>query len=374
LFTYGRGPARADRILAKGRRIAQASSGSAEAKREEAMYHKKALLVSSAVFAGAGIAILRARRKMNLNEKVVLITGGSRGLGLAVAREFASRGCHLILCARNREELQRAKNDLSNFPRKVLTISCDVTNPAQVAGCIQEGLAEFGRIDVLVNNAGVISVGPLHTMAPEDFEQAMDVMFWGTVHTTLSLLPHLRERRSGQIVNITSIGGKVSVPHLLPYSCAKFAATAFSEGLSAELRGTGIKVLTIAPGLMRTGSFVNAYFKGAEEGEAAWFGAASSFPGVSMSAKRAARQIAAAVERGRTECILSTPARLLAGFHALFPETAIATLGLVNHLLPAGSRKAEFGKDSDILRRPWMRAITVLGRKAAEEYLQPART
>jgi short-subunit dehydrogenase len=334
---------------------------------------KAALILGSATLgAGVGLALLRASRKMDLRDQVVLITGGSRGLGLAMAREFASRGANLILCARSSEELEHAKRDLATYHHRVLTISCDVTDPAQVRDCIAEGLSAFGRIDVVVNNAGIISVGPLQSMTLEDFERAMEVMFWGTVYTTLAILPHFRERSSGRIVNVTSIGGKVSVPHLLPYSCAKFAATAFSEGLSAELRGSGIKVLTIAPGLMRTGSFVNAHFKGAEKGEAAWFAASASLPGISMSARRAARQIVASIERGRTERILGTPAKWIAWFHGLFPETTTMAMGLVNRLLPNGSEASEFGKDSDVLRRPWMRAITLLGRKAVEEYLQPA--
>jgi short-subunit dehydrogenase len=194
-------------------------------------------------------------------------------------------------------------------------------------------------------------------------------MFWGTVYTTLAALPHLSER--GHIVNVTSIGGKISVPHLLPYSCAKFAAVAFSEGLRAELSGTGKKVVTIAPGLMRTGSFVNALFKGAEPSDAAWFSAGSSLPGLSISAKRAARLIIDAMEQGRAERILSVPANLAARFHGLFPEVSVSILGLVNRLLPRGTHETNLGKDSEVLRRPWMQALTILGRRAAEEYHQP---
>jgi short-subunit dehydrogenase len=191
------------------------------------------------------------------------------------------------------------------------------------------------------------------------------------VYATLAVLPHFRARNCGRVVNITSIGGKVSVPHLVPYCCAKFAAVAFSEGLRAELSHTGVKVVTIAPGLMRTGSFVNAVFKGAERGEAAWFSASASLPGMSMSAKRAARQIVAAVEQGRSERILSTPANVVARLHGLFPEASVAVLGLVNRLLPSGVERVEQGRDSAVLQTPWMRTLTMLGRQATEEYLQP---
>src|SRR5207302_4043287 len=138
----------------------------------------------------------------------------------------------------------------------------------------------------------------------------------------------------GRIANITSVGAKVSVPHLIPYSCAKFAAAAFSEGMRAELQGTGVRVITIAPGLMRTGSYLNALFKGAEEDEAAWFSVSSSLPGLSMSAGRAAKQIISATVTGRAERTLSTPANVLARFHGLFPGATADILGLVNRLLP----------------------------------------
>ncbi len=336
----------------------------------------KRLLVagSGAVAAGLGIAVWRSIRKIDLAGRVVLITGGSRGLGLALAREFAARGSDLVLCARSAEELDRARRDLAPARRRVSTVVCDVADPQQAARAVSSAISEMGRLDILVNNAGVIASGPLHTMTVEDFEEAMNVMFWGTVHTTLAALPHFRQRKSGAVVNITSVGGKVSVPHLLPYCCAKFAAVAFSEGLRADLGGTGIKVTTVVPGLMRTGSHVNARFKGAERGEPAWFSAGASLPGISISARRAARQIVSAVELGRAEAVIGAPARALVPFHGLFPELSLSLLSLAARLLPSGSQRTEIGKDSPILQRPWMRALTVLGRRAAETYLQPSAT
>jgi short-subunit dehydrogenase len=183
----------------------------------------------------------------------------------------------------------------------------------------------------------------------------------------------MRQRSEGRIVNITSVGGKVSVPHLLPYCCAKFAAAAFSEGMSAELHGSGIKVVTIAPGLMRTGSYLNAIFKGAEEGEAAWFSISSSLPGLSMSADRAARQIIRATEMGRAERILTVPANLLARFHGLFPGVTAEMLGIIGRALPQTPIETKTGAQTHALNKPWLRALTTLGRKAAARYLQPTR-
>jgi short-subunit dehydrogenase len=231
----------------------------------------------------------------------------------------------------------------------------------------------FGGIDVLVNNAGQIQVGPVQDMTLGDFEQAMDVMFWGVVYPTRAVLPYMLERRAGRIVNITSIGGKVAVPHLLPYDCAKFAAMGFSEGLRAEMLAQGIKVVTIAPGLMRTGSYRNAIFKGDAESESAWFGVSASMPGITIEGSRAARQIVSATRRGDAELILTTPAQLLARFHGMFPGATAEILGLINQLLPAAlnGKTRKRGADTRMFRKPLFSALTILGRMAARRYLQP---
>jgi NAD(P)-dependent dehydrogenase (short-subunit alcohol dehydrogenase family) len=325
---------------------------------------------------GAGLVmrkLLRPRPGMGLYGRVVLITGGSRGLGLALAREFAAEGCKIAICARDAAELERAREDLESRGAQVFAARCDVTNLAEVDGLIGSVLERFGAIDILVNNAGQIQVGPVQEMTLADFEQAMDVMFWGVVYPTRSVLPHMLERRDGRIVNITSIGGKVAVPHLLPYDCAKFAAIGFSEGLRAELVAEGIKVVTIAPGLMRTGSYRNASFKGDAESEAAWFGVSSSLPGITMEGSRAARQIVSATRRGDAERILTTPAQMLARFHGLFPGATVEILGLINRLLPSGhnGKTARRGSELRALRSPILSALTMLGRMAARRYLQP---
>jgi short-subunit dehydrogenase len=190
------------------------------------------------------------------------------------------------------------------------------------------------------------------------------------VYSTLAALPHLKE--GSRIVNITSIGGKVAVPHLVPYSCAKFAAVGFSEGMRAELRERGILVTTIAPGLMRTGSHLNAHFKGETDREAALFGLAASLPLVSMDADRAARQIVAAAKSGRAEHILTAQANLAARFHGLFPAATAEILAVVNRLLPHSSDSDQRvrGRDTAGLRHPLVAALTILGQRAAGRFLQ----
>jgi short-subunit dehydrogenase len=238
---------------------------------------------------------------------------------------------------------------------------------------ISDVTAYFGRIDILVNNAGIIKVGPVEAMTIEDFEEAMNVIFWGTVNPTMTLLPIFLERNRGHIVNITSIGAKVSVPHLLPYSAAKHAAEGFSEGLRAELKGTGVKVTTIAPGLMRTGSYTAAVFKGDREAEAAWFSASASMPGMSTSAERAACQIVSAVKRGDAEKILTTHASLLArvkGMASGITQDLLGTAAM--YLLPqrSGDKREAPGWGLSNLRSGKMRALLAFGRMAAHRFNQ----
>lgn len=311
-------------------------------------------------------ALLAARRLLarsySLDGKVVMVTGGSRGLGLLIARELAERGAHLVLCARDGDALERAREDLAGRGAEVLVVPCDVGDPDQVDNLVARVRERFGRIDAVVNNAGVIQVGPLETMDRADYEEAMRVHFWGPLNVTLALLPEMRERREGRIVNITSIGGKVSIPHLLPYAASKFALVGLSEGLRAELAREGVCVTTVVPGLMRTGSPRNAFFKGRHRAEYAWFKLGGSLPAVSIDAERAARRIVQALERGEAEAILSAPAKLATWFHGLFPGLTVELLGLVNRLLPRaggiGSERA-LGKDSEgVLTKSWLTSLT----------------
>jgi NAD(P)-dependent dehydrogenase (short-subunit alcohol dehydrogenase family) len=284
----------------------------------------------------AGIAIrqaVRQSRRMNFRGKVVLITGGSRGLGLVLAREFLKEGAQVAICARDQEELRRADEELSRFG-DVLAIVCDITDQDEVEQMASGVRNHFGRVDVLVNNAGVISVGPIESMNIEDFDEAMRTHFWGPLHSILAVLPEMKSQRRGRIVNISSIGGKISVPHLVPYSASKFALVGLSEGLRAELKKDGIFVTTVCPGLMRTGSPRNAEFKGQHRLEYAWFAVSDSLPIISMDVERAAKKIVKACRYGVAEVILSVPAKLAVAFHGLFPGLTSDILAIENRMLP----------------------------------------
>lgn len=324
--------------------------------------------------AGVGIALLarellRRRSPVDLRGQVVLITGGSRGLGLAMAEAFVAEGALPVICARNADDLEAARQRLlAQGATDVLAVPTDVRDRKQVERLIEATLRHFGRIDIVVNNAGTIMVGPLESQTLADFEDTMATMFWGTVYPALAAMPHMRRQGSGRIVNITSIGGKVSVPHLLSYSAAKFAAVGFSEGLRAEVARDGVEVTTVVPGLMRTGSHVNAIFKGQHEQEYTWFGLGASMPGLTISAEHAARDIIAAIKRGDAEVTLGLPAQLLAGFHGLFPGLTSDIMALVNRLLPSpgGDSQRHLGRDSETAITESF--LTTLGQRAAEKY------
>jgi NAD(P)-dependent dehydrogenase (short-subunit alcohol dehydrogenase family) len=330
----------------------------------------------AAVLAGAA-AVAVARRivgRPGQRGGVALVTGGSRGLGLLIARELAARDFRLAICARDGAELADAESDLTARGAEVLAVRCDVADRGQVEQLVRSVVERFGRLDVLVNNAGIIEVAPLAAMTVDDFADAHDVMFWGTLHPTLAALPHMREQRHGRIINITSIGGKISTPHLLPYNCAKFAAVGFSEGLRAELSGTGVTVTTVVPGLMRTGSHLRAYFKGDRRKEFAWFAVAASLPLLSMDAERAARRVVDAGTAGRAELILTPAAKLGVRAHGLFPATTVRALGAVNRLLPKSAGPTEPAVTGLVasaeLDSPFLKAATKLGRNAATRFHQ----
>lgn len=295
-------------------------------------------IICTAVGLGAAATVLyeflAKRPRLNLRGKVVLITGGSRGLGLVLAREFAAQGARLAICARDGAELRGAEKDLTERGAEVLTVRCDVTDHSAVEATVEAVIQRFGQIDVLVNNAGVIQAGPAEEMTREDFEQGLNTHFWGPFNCITAVLPLMKARKFGRIVNIASIGGKVAVPHLLPYCASKFALVGLSRGMRAELMQFGIAVTTVCPGLMRTGSPRNAQFKGQNQLEYALFSISDSLPGLTVSAENAARQIVDACPDGRAELIISVPAKVAALMDAAFPELTAAAMSLVNQLLP----------------------------------------
>src|SRR3979411_3148845 len=210
-------------------------------------------------------------------------------------------------------------------------------------------------------------------MTVQDYRDSLNTHFWGPYFATMAVLHDMQERKQGRIVNISSIGGKISVPHLLPYCVGKFALTGFSQGLRPALWKDNIRVTTVCPGLMRTGSPRNALFKGNNEAEYAWFSISDALPIVSMNAERAARRIVRACIRGEAEVVLSLPAKVAVKFNPLFPGVTANLMALANRLLPSAQESetaVKTGKQSFSDVSPsW---VTTLNERAAEKNNQVA--
>ena len=323
---------------------------------------------------GAAIGIQQGvarAREVDLAGQVALITGSTSGLGLQMARELAGQGCRVVICGRDEDKLERAGEQLSSQGAAVLAVRCDVSDVDDVQRLVDATIEEYGRIDLLICNAGVIQVGQFRSMELENFRQAMETMYFGTLHPILAALPHMRKQGGGRIALVTSIGGVVSVPYLLPYNASKFAAVGLGEGLRAELQDEGITVTTIVLGLMRTGSYVNALFSGDEQGrESAYrvFSALSSLPLLTGDAEAAARSFIRAIRRGDASVIYPPQYNLVARLHGLAPATTMALMGIADRLMPRSGTDASTVRgeaiDADIPANGIWRALTASGRDA----------
>ena len=355
------------------------------------MKTRNAALIAGSVLAGAvvltggaiaAVLIQRQRRRMSkqlseskqLHNKVVLITGSSRGLGLALAEEFAHQGAKIVLTARDSEELERARLLLlertSLGPDRILAVPADLCRPEEVESLIQRATQHFGRIDILVNNAGVITVGPIESQTIENFRNVMDTNFFLGVHCSMLVLPQMLSRGDGTIVNIASIGGKVAVPHLLPYTASKFAVTGFSQGLHAELRAKGIHVLTVCPGLMRTGSHLNALFSGDAPREYRWFSLLANLPGVSATAQQAARKIVRAVISGSPEIAITPQAIVASRVSQTLPGLTACLVSATNRLLPNSGLNVSAARRGGEVRDLELTPASKIGWRAAQRYNQ----
>jgi NAD(P)-dependent dehydrogenase (short-subunit alcohol dehydrogenase family) len=339
------------KVTQKGTRVASEAT-----RRGGAMNDRQRMAVAMGAV-GVGALILgqawRRRHPYGFEGRSVVITGGSRGLGLVMARALAQEGARLTLVARDEQELAQAADDLRarTSDAEVLTVVGDVRRRQDAEHAIGDAVARYGAVDVLINNAGIVQVGPIDHMNPADYEDAMDTHFWGPLYMIRAALPHMRRQRAGRIVNIASIGGKIAVPHLVPYCASKFALVGLSDGLRAELARDNIVVTTVCPGLMRTGSPLNAMFKGRQPQEYAWFAISDSLPVSSINAERAARQIVNACRYGDAELIITVQAKLAVFARYAAPELFADLMAVVNRLLPepavVGGDEARPGRESE---------------------------
>ncbi len=291
-------------------------------------------------------ALWLANKRKALCGKVVVITGGSRGLGLDIARQFGKLGAVLVLAARDGQELRAAAEALVQercaAPENVATVVADISVQADAERLIAEATTCFGRVDTLVNNAAAIYTGPALDQDLENIEHALRTNLGGTIFTTRAVLPQMLARGNGRIVNISSIAGKAPIPHMLPYSVSKFAIVGYSQAIRTELLGKGIRVTTVCPGLMRTGSSPFVFLTGNREKEYRWFSLSEKTPVWAVSSPRSAKRIVNAAAIGRAELIIAPQAWIASRANALAPGLTSRIVSWINDLfLPAPNGDGE---------------------------------
>lgn len=184
------------------------------------------------------------------NQKVWFITGASKGMGLEVAKHVLAKGDKVITTSRNLEEQIQSIGEASE---NLLPLKVDITNEEEVKLAIEKGIKTFGQIDVVLNNAGYNLLGNIEELSDAEFRQTMDVNVFGMTNVIRQILPHLRQQKSGHIINTSSMMGYMSYPANGSYSASKFAVIGLSEALAQEVKPFGINVTIIAPGTFRTG-------------------------------------------------------------------------------------------------------------------------
>jgi len=184
----------------------------------------------------------------NIQDKVVIITGASSGIGEATAKELASKGAKLVLAARREDRLKNLQEEIQNNGGQAIYKVTDVTSHEQMEKLAEYALKEFGKIDVLVNNAGLMPLSPLYQKKIEEWDTMIDVNIKGVLYGIAAVLPSMRERKSGHIINLSSIAGHLIGPAGSVYSATKFAVRAITEGLRKEEFSNNIRTTIISPG------------------------------------------------------------------------------------------------------------------------------
>lgn len=188
----------------------------------------------------------------NIKDKVIIITGASSGIGEATAKELASKGAKVVLAARREDRLIKLQNEIQTSGGQVIYKVTDVSSSRQMEELAAYALKEFGLIDVLVNNAGIMSLSPLYQGKVDEWDNMIDVNIKGTLYGIAAVLPYMRERKEGHIINVSSIGGYIVFEISAVYSSTKFAIRAITEGLRKEEAANNIRATIISPGSVST--------------------------------------------------------------------------------------------------------------------------
>ena len=237
----------------------------------------------------------------HFHDKIVIVTGASSGIGLETALRFARAGARVVLAARTQTRLQEVMDAHPDLRDRLRVVPADVTKDEDVQRLVATTIAEFGRVDILVNNAGIGMRAPVAESPLDDTRCLMEVNFYGPLRCIQTVLPHMRQRGSGQIVNVGSILSLVVAPRNGIYCASKFALLAVSDALRMELHGTGIEVISVLPAYTETPFFENMY----RYGNAARI---SPFPG--QHPAKVARAILRGCARHKRQVVLTLSSRV----------------------------------------------------------------
>lgn len=187
-----------------------------------------------------------------IENKVIVVTGASSGMGEATARHLASKGARLVLGARRKERLNAIVNDITAAGGHAVAVATDVTKVEDVRNLVDKAKETFGRIDVIFNNAGLMPLSPLESQRIDEWDQMIDVNMKGTLYGIAAALPYMKDQKSGHIINVSSVYGHKVVATGAVYCATKHAVRAISEGLRQEMKDYNIRVTTISPGAVKT--------------------------------------------------------------------------------------------------------------------------
>ena len=235
---------------------------------------------------------------MEFKNKVVVITGASSGIGEASAIKFAQKNAKIVLIGRRKEKLLEVEKKLSKFRIETLVCKCDVSEKSEVENMCKEVLNKFGTIDVLVNNAGFGIYGKVSELSIEEIEAQMSTNYLGMVYCIKNFLPTMLEKKSGHIVNVASVAASFGLPGIASYCASKFAMLGFSEGLSHELKRTGVGITVVSPIMVRTNFFDHPSFESLPK-----------YSPTALSAKTVAKAVVKAANSSRLEIIVPSMVR-----------------------------------------------------------------
>lgn len=251
-----------------------------------------------------------------MKDKVVIITGGSSGIGKALAREFGRNGSRIMITGRNKEDLDKTVEELHSEGIEIIGHVADVSEPADNDLMAEHCISAFGRIDILINNAGISMRALFHEVDLDVVRRVMDINFWGVLHATRSCLPEITKQK-GSIVGISSIAGYRGLPGRTGYSASKFALNGFLEVLRTEMLYTGVHVLTACPGFTASNIRKRSLTRdGTAQGESPRDESAM------MTAEECARHIYRATVRRKSILILTAQGKFTVWLNRIWPGLA----------------------------------------------------